>query len=1256
MKRLFTFLIVVSILSASLWAADVSVTEKFTRVTGPGAINTTTTASGLVRSGDVCNWNFSKLRYSSDVITVGSTNYTAVWLNYVSETEYSTLATTNLEGGIKSVSFRWAQFGKEAGNTLKLKVAAGSVEHNPAISRSGSSGADYTTGGSEYEHTFECKTNSQLTITNVSDKSASGNACRILVCNIAITPYLLYRNKDVTVGLKQRGYANNGSQDFINNTDSEGSVSYSSSATNVATVDGNGVITPKSVGVTTITATWSEGASTTYTLHVVDGIIAENFSKVVQTGQTASATWHGDLWDWSVANVRRGEADTLGLNPRIQATAMRSNTSSTLISANTIEGGVKHITFVWRQWATATSPLTFKAYYSADKENWGEAVATQEKDAVAPSEQYTFSEDIDDGAKGNAYLKIEYTSGSGAAVIGAMKITPYLLYTTKEATLDTRNGLTYINNDLIDNTGSDDVVFTIAPADGGATIIASGENAGQVTAENDEVEGDFTVKAKWGDVETTYILHILSLSVANPSFENAVVRLDLTDDVPANALNKDGHDATPAYTSSNTAVADFVGGVLTLKGVGQTTITATLAQTENYKAATASYILRVEDNSASVQVERFSNVSTGNANTHAGKLWQGDVCAWRVSACGGVRKNNDVFASDQTRNGIWMGTPDPNNNYGSLTAENGIEGGIKHLWFYVEQPYNTGEAGYTLKPVVYLDEAIVANKITEMEVVGTSGAANIAANRKLFGASNVTKNNSVLIIRNESYISASGDRPAANSNRGRILLDEIHITPWMLYTEKTPAEITVGNTTYKNNSLIDNTTGETGTLSYESSNTSVAEVGADGTINAKAPGTVTITAKFKWSESEFVTTTYSLAVVPATNFETFANISNSCIVCPGSSNCATSPVTDELDNGVSWTYWLGGGNTTVFGREAMYLRARLSSESSYEYGYLRSSQIPGGLSSLTFAWNQGGTESGQTYNVEVKVNGDVVGSITAAGQEEVYSTPQVFTVSGLNYKGNVVIEIVNKTAYDGTKSRGRFVIDYLYWTGNAGAIELDEEADNSDILSWNNNAVADVNTNRSLVAGYWNTLCLPFAVSKSADLGGADVQELYSATRDGDDLVVGFKVLNSDELVAGTPYLVKPTSNIDLTSFTGKRIVATPTLVNKGIVTLTGIFSPQALVANDKTTLFVGTPDGAGNNLFYPSTNGNLKGMRAYFKVDSGSGSPVRRARFVVDAETMATEIGNTEIQARTEKQLIDGQLFIIRDGVRYNTIGQIIK
>lgn len=132
--------------------------------------------------------------------------------------------------------------------------------------------------------------------------------------------------------------------------------------------------------------------------------------------------------------------------------------------------------------------------------------------------------------------------------------------------------------------------------------------------------------------------------------------------------------------------------------------------------------------------------------------------------------------------------------------------------------------------------------------------------------------------------------------------------------------------------------------------------------------------------------------------------------------------------------------------------------------------------------------------------------------------------------------------------------------------------------------------------------------------------------------------------------------NICEFSFTGKRIVATPTLVNKGIVTLTGIFSPQALVANDKTTLFVGTPDGAGNNLFYPSTNGNLKGMRAYFKVDSGSGSPVRRARFVVDAETMATEIGNTEIQARTEKQLIDGQLFIIRDGVRYNTIGQIIK
>ena len=508
MKKLFLTL-TACILTLGLWA-DTSITEKFTRVsqTGSSGIN------GSTWTGDVCGWQtkFARRKNSDQInsaqatwITVGyTTDETPVYVpGYIK--------TTNLEGGIKKVSFKYAQFGAEAATTLKWRVSAiGETTSSDVIERDGDDGGNGGTGaGLSYAHSFNFKGNAQLEIYNASVMENGNNPdagkARLLVGDITITPYLLYRNKDVTVGLKQRGYANNGSQDFINNTGNEGSIEFSSSNTAVATVDPEtGVITPISVGDAVITATWSEGASTTYKLHVVDGIIAENFSKVVQTGQTASATWHGDLWDWSVANVRRGEADTLGLSPRIQGTAMRSNTGSTLIS-DSIEGGVKHLAFDWRQWATATSPLTFNVYYSSDKENWGDAVATQSEENVAASAPHVFDKNIDDGAKGNAYLKIEYTSGAGSSIMGAMKITPWLLYTTKEATLDTGDALTFTNNDLINNTSGDPVEYSIAPTGEGATI---NNSTGEVTVDN-ATEGDFTITATWGAVTTTYTLHVL---------------------------------------------------------------------------------------------------------------------------------------------------------------------------------------------------------------------------------------------------------------------------------------------------------------------------------------------------------------------------------------------------------------------------------------------------------------------------------------------------------------------------------------------------------------------------------------------------------------------------------------------------------------------------------------------------------------------------------------------------------------------------
>ena len=172
---------------------------------------------------------------------------------------------------------------------------------------------------------------------------------------------------------------------------------------------------------------------------------------------------------------------------------------------------------------------------------------------------------------------------------------------------------------------------------------------------------------------------------------------------------------------------------------------------------------------------------------------------------------------------------------------------------------------------------------------------------------------------------------------------------------------------------------------------------------------------------------------------------------------------------------------------------------------------------------------------------------------------------------------------------------------------------------------------------------------------GASVQEMTSASKNGEELTIGFSAIDGGVLIAGKPYLVKPVSNIDISgTYEGQTITIIGAPVVQEIITLQGIYSPTQLLANDYSTLFVGEPDGAGNNLYYPSVNGELKGFRAYFKIsdDEETGVPIRRVRFVTDQKDTATGIEQTLQSAGAIKRMEDRQLVIIRDGVRYNIFG----
>ena len=122
--------------------------------------------------------------------------------------------------------------------------------------------------------------------------------------------------------------------------------------------------------------------------------------------------------------------------------------------------------------------------------------------------------------------------------------------------------------------------------------INAGPDAGSVTV---------TAKGNYGFAEVTKKFNI---EKADPklNFEKDDVTVTWGDTIPNNTLNMPA-DVTVTYTSSNESVATVdANGLVTMVGVGETTITATAAETTNYDSDTASYTFTV--NKASIRIER----------------------------------------------------------------------------------------------------------------------------------------------------------------------------------------------------------------------------------------------------------------------------------------------------------------------------------------------------------------------------------------------------------------------------------------------------------------------------------------------------------------------------------------------------------------------------------------------------------------------------------------------------------------------------
>lgn len=194
-------------------------------------------------------------------------------------------------------------------------------------------------------------------------------------------------------------------------------------------------------------------------------------------------------------------------------------------------------------------------------------------------------------------------------------------------------------------------------------------------------------------------------------------------------------------------------------------------------------------------------------------------------------------------------------------------------------------------------------------------------------------------------------------------------------------------------------------------------------------------------------------------------------------------------------------------------------------------------------------------------------------------------------------------------------------------------------------AAAPTTYERSVTAGNYGTICLPYAVNEG-DYTGATFYRAVGQTAEG---IVIEEVGN---LEAGKAYIFRATATTISCTYTGDA-VATPVSAssNNG---LQGTFEDNIVVPTGKWLLH--------NNLLYQSTGTQkVNANRAYIDVTyvpAGVPSPApgRRQVVIANAPEQTTGIEDNVMTEPVQKTMINGVVYVIRNGKMYDLRGQEVK
>lgn len=186
-------------------------------------------------------------------------------------------------------------------------------------------------------------------------------------------------------------------------------------------------------------------------------------------------------------------------------------------------------------------------------------------------------------------------------------------------------------------------------------------------------------------------------------------------------------------------------------------------------------------------------------------------------------------------------------------------------------------------------------------------------------------------------------------------------------------------------------------------------------------------------------------------------------------------------------------------------------------------------------------------------------------------------------------------------------------------LTLNDEIDNSELLTSKNEQQTAVKLSRKLLKNQWNTFCVPFDI----DIADGKINGIEASVMEYDHTTgntMEFK--EATKIEAGKAYLVKPSADITDPQFDNATIKNVYPVVSGDAngYSFVGIYNPKTFSGNDQERVLIL----ASEAKFMKVNNGQrMKGMRAYFTIPAGTKAEAVRL-MINNRPTALTKITTT--------------------------------